>query len=285
MNCAWGGIRLHHGRRHRQSRGNPAAQSHGAERLAGLPKEGDQRQPMVLVWIRILLGLAGTVAAAEPDPYADIARRLSVAARDGRIQSLVISPLKAVGESDDVGSRLLTERLSARFATKEGMEILDSAQLKEGGGGSRRAPDDPFAPELDIQLFDGIMRVIQIADMHLEDTAREAEIRTLVALKVKERQLAAIDRREKEKARREDRTPEADAIVSGVFAELKDGTVEVHARLANARSFAIIATASARVRKDWGAPQPALPRDYFGLTALTGTSVVGLWFLLRATSG
>lgn len=239
---------------------------------------------MTLIWIG-LLALAEAAVAAEPDPYADIARRLSVAARQDKIQSLVVTQLQPVGIVDEVGARLLTERLSSRLSTKEGMEILDAAQLKEGGGGSRRAPDDPFPPELDIDLFNGIMRVIQIADMHLEDTAREAEIRNLVALKVKERQLAAIERGEKEKARREDRSPEADAIVSGVFVELEGGTIEIHVRLASTRSFAIIAAASAKVRKDWGRAPAPLPRDYTGMAGLAGTACIGLWFLMRAASG
>lgn len=240
---------------------------------------------MALFWLRLILVLAAAAEGAEADPYADAARRLAIGARQAGIQSVVIMPFTPLGAPDALGSSLLTERLAARLASKEGVELHDPAQLQEGGGSSRRAPDDPLDPVLDVRLFDGIIRIIEIANMHLEDTPKEADFRGLVAGAVKARQLEAIKQRELKKARAEGRHPETDGVVSGVFGELEDGSVEVHARLASTRSFSIVSSASLRVRKDWGRPAPGVPKDYSGLAALAGTASVGLWFLMRAVNG
>lgn len=240
---------------------------------------------MALLWLRLILVLAAAAEGAEADPFADAARRLAIAARQAGIQSVVILPFTPLGGPDALGSHLLTERLAARLTSKEGVELHDAAQLQEGGGGSRRAPDDPLDPVLDVRLFDGIIRIIEIANMHIEDTPKEAAFRGAVAGAVKERQLAAIQQRELKKARHEGRHPETDGVVSGVFGELEDGTVEVHARLASTRSFSIVSSASMKVRKDWGTAPSAPPRDYSGLAALAGTLSVGLWFLIRAANG
>lgn len=240
---------------------------------------------MALVWVRLILGLAAAAEGAEADPYADTARRLAIAARQAGIQSVVIMPLKPLGAPDELGARLITERLAARLASKEGVELRDAAQFQESGGRAQRDPNDPLDPVLDVRLFDAIFRIIEIANMHIEDTPQEAEFRGKVAEAVKARQLKALEQRRMETDRLDGLLPNADGIVSGVFGEMQDGTVEVHARLASRPSFAIVASASLRVRKDWGRPAPGVPKDYSGLAALAGTASVGLWFLMRAVNG
>lgn len=238
---------------------------------------------MALLRLGFILLTLSSAGAAEPDPFAAMARKLSIAARAKGFKSLVVMPFEPIATADEAGPRLLTERLASRLSSGEGFDVLDGRQLRAGGGSARRAPDDSdgFDAAFDLKLLDGMTRVLRLIDMPVEDTPREAEIRALLAEKIKERRLAALRRRELEIARGEGRSPEADGLVSGVVAELSDGSIELHARLADAHEQTIVATASVRVKKDWGRLPSAERPEYGGLAGLGGGAVLAFLLFKR----
>lgn len=238
----------------------------------------------------LILGLIVLTAPAQggsarpEDPYEAMARKLAFAARGTGMSSLAVAPFRPLDGVDEIGGRLVGERIALRISAGGGLEVLDGREL--AGGGRRLSPDGPLTPSLEVELLDEVLRQFEILDLGLQDTADERDRRNDARRALKARQLEASKGAEQRKRRQQEEPPEAQALVTGFLVPLSDGRVEVHARLVNAEKVTVLASVSAQVDKDWGEPAPAATRrDYFSAAGLIAASASALWFLAKAANG
>jgi hypothetical protein len=201
------------------------------------------------------------------------------------VKSLAIVPFKALEGGDDVGGRLVSERLALRLSGGKDLEVLDGRQLETPGRGRTRAPDGPLDAVLEVDLLEEVLRQFDILDTDLPDTAEERTRRDHARGRLKSRHLEATKGAVRAESRKAEEPPEAQALVTGFIVELTNGRVEVHARLAESEQFNVLASVSATVERDWGKPAPPLSRrDFVAPAGFGGAAAVVLWLLLRAGS-
>lgn len=241
--------------------------------------------------LRLLFGLVSLLppvdaAQAPPeDPYAAMARRLAFAAREANLESLVIVPFKSLESGDALGGRLVAERLALGIGSSGGLQVLDGRQLEGEGGGRRRAPDGP-APEEDKDLYGEVLKQFALHELGVKESLDHFENRKKAEGIIRQRLIDTHAKLDRLASRARQEPPEAQALVTGVLVPLADGRMEIHARLADSGTFAVIASVSAKVPKDWGMPlPPAPPRDFTGPAVLSGAGLALLWFLARAAGG
>lgn len=238
--------------------------------------------------LRLLFGLLSLLPpvdaaqASAEDPYAAMSRRLAFAAREANLQSLVVVPFKSLESGDLLGGRLVAERLALGITTSGGLQVLDGRQLEGEGGGRRRALDGP-ASDADIDLYGEVLKQFAIHDLGVKESFEHIENRKVAEAIIRQRLVDSHAKLDRLASRARGEPPEAQALVTGLLVPLADGSMEVHARLADAGTFAVVATVSAKVPKDWGAPPPPPPpRDFTGPAVLSGAGLALLWFLSRA---
>lgn len=241
---------------------------------------------LLLLGLIVLAAPAQGAPARADDPYQAMARKIAFAARAAGLKSLVVVPFKSLAVGDELGGRIVSERIALEVSGGGGLEVLDGRQLELEGAGRRRAPDGPADPALEVELFEEILRQFALVNLRIQDTHEESKKRERAAEMLTARQLESIASVKRLERRLRHEAPEAEALVTGVLAPLSDGRIEVHVRLGNAATYTVIATVSAKVEKDWGEPPPpAPPRDYSAPAGLAGAAAVATWFLIRTMKG
>lgn len=79
----------------------------------------------------IVLAAPAQGAPARPeDPYQVMARKISFAAREAGLKSLVVVPFKSLEAGDELGGRLVSERLALGILGGGDLQVLDGRLLE-----------------------------------------------------------------------------------------------------------------------------------------------------------
>lgn len=240
--------------------------------------------PMASALLLASLG-AALAAAGDADPYVRLGRALALRAGQAGLESVAVVPFVSLAPEEGRLGELVSERIAVHLSSEEGLLVLDGRQLEAPGAGRSRAPDGPAASEQDVDLYGEVLKQFAAMDLGLQQSFEEVENRRLAARMIRQRLVESEAGVERLKARARKEPPEAQALLTGIVVPLADGRVEVLARLTETERYAVVATVSAKVPKDWGAPPPPAPDPFAGAgPGAAGAGLVAVlgWFVSRA---
>lgn len=227
--------------------------------------------------------LASAFAApSAPDAFADMSRTIKEAARKAGFNNLTVDAFRPLGDADAADGPVLSERLATRL-TQEGINVVDRKRLSELRDPRSRPLPDRLDLEREGALLTKVLRQLREVDAGGAYEPEVWEHRGNLERDLVER-VRDIWHQKELLHFNEDKNPfGVEAVVTGTFTALKDGRLEVHARLMLPATATVLGAATAVVPRDWGAPPrrpPPFPWAEAGVGAVAG--LLGLWFAARS---